>query len=141
MDRITILQAQKLTSPNPFVLIAYAEEDGRTNLTAIFWWSYVSNNPPTISVCISAKGFANERIKANNALTINVVSQSLAEKAFQCGIVSGRKCSKAEKFAIELEDNVQGFPKKVKASVASMNCRVDKIVSAGDHDFNYKGRE
>ena len=56
MDLMTIGQAQKLTSPNPFALLSVRKNDGTTNVMAVSWWNYASNHPATVTVCLSSKG-------------------------------------------------------------------------------------
>ncbi len=60
---VNIGAVQKLTSPNPFALVSVSKPDGTTNLMALSWWTYVSNHPATIAVCLSKKGYTGELIR------------------------------------------------------------------------------
>lgn len=135
MDKITIGQAQKLSSPNPFALISYLGDDGKTNLTAISWWNYCCNRPPMVTVSMSQKGFGNRRVKQTGIFTLQIVDETLREKAFSCGTISGQKCDKPKEFSIEMAENSGGCPERVLAAVAVMNCKVKQIVPVGDHDL------
>ena len=60
---ISIGKIQKALSPNPFVLVTSTREDGVTNAMALSWWCYASNNPPTLLICTSNKGYTGECIR------------------------------------------------------------------------------
>ncbi len=133
MTQITVSEAQKITSPNPFCLIGSLKEDGTTNLAAISWWSDVSNRMPALSAAISAKGYTNARIKATGVFTLNVVDGTLAEAAFNCGTSSGRDRDQAAENGIALVPAGDGLPMLVRDSAVSFVCRVVNEVEAGDH--------
>lgn len=42
MDKIEIMQASQLTSPNPVSLICTKKEDGNTNIATVSWYTYLS---------------------------------------------------------------------------------------------------
>ena len=50
MKELNIMEATVLTSPNPLTLICSKKEDGSTNLAPICFVSYLSFNPPTVSI-------------------------------------------------------------------------------------------
>ena len=133
MRQISIAQAQKITSPNPFCLIGSLKEDGSTNLAAIAWWNYLSNRMPALSVAISQKGYTNERIKATGVFTLNIVDESLAQAAFRCGTASGRTVDKAREYGIDLNPLGEGLPAAVQNSAAAFLCRVIQTVEVEDH--------
>ena len=49
-------EIQKMVSPNPFGLLTALKPDGTTNIMAVSWWSFVSNHPAMVAVCLSNKG-------------------------------------------------------------------------------------
>lgn len=124
---------QKLTSPNPFTLVSTTKEDGTSNLMALSWWTYVSNKPAMVAVCLSKKGFSGELIKNTKEFGLNIVDESLKESAFMCGTCSGRSEDKADKFGIELMDADEISTKLVKAHKAALECRLVDTADASDH--------
>jgi len=133
MEMITISDAQKITSPNPFALIAAKKPDGTTNLMALSWWSYLSNNPATIGVCTSNRKYTGELIKANGEFCLCIPDVSIKESAFRCGTCTGRDNDKAEMFGIELEDAETVDVKRVKKSALVLECKLKNAVDVGDH--------
>lgn len=133
MERITIGQAQKMSAPNPFALLGYQMPNGTTNLMAVSWWNYASNRQPSLTVCLSKKGYANERIRETGVFTLNVVAEGMEESAFRCGTVSGRMCNKPVEFGIDLVDAAVGMPKGVRESAIVFSCRMRQEILIEDH--------
>lgn len=127
--------AQKLTSPNPFALVSTRTPEDKTNLMALSWWTYASNHPPTIAVCISKKGYSNELIKNNHEFCLNIVDVSLRESAFLCGTFSGRSENKPEKLGIELMDPVEIQTRLVKDHKVAFECRLVGTTDTTDHSI------
>ena len=48
MTDLTIGQAQRMTAPAPFALLTSADKEGKTNIMAVSWWTYLSNHPVKI---------------------------------------------------------------------------------------------
>lgn len=126
---------QKLTSPNPFALISTKKADGTTNLMALSWWTYVSNHPATIAVCISRKGYSNQLIRENKEFGLNIVDESIKESSFLCGTCSGRDENKPEKFNIALVEPTEISTKLVEAHKVAMECQLLNIFDVFDHSI------
>lgn len=128
-----ISQIQKCASPNPFALVSTRKEDGSTNLMALSWWTFVSNHPASVAVCISKKSYSGERIQANREFGLNLVDESLQNAAFRCGTCSGRTENKPEQFGVELTDAAAMQTKLVKAHKVALECRLVNTVEVADH--------
>lgn len=135
MEQIKIEEAQTLSAPNPFCLITVLKEDDTTNLTAASWWTYVSNHPPTLCVCLSRKGYTNELIHKSKQFSVCLVDASIAEQAIKCGYFSGRKVHKADEFGIELMSAETIKAAIVKKSKLIFECQLVDIVNVKDHDL------
>lgn len=126
---------QELTSPNPFALVSTRKPDDTTNLMALSWWTYASNHPPTIAVCISKKGYSHELIMNNQEFCLNIVDESLRESAFLCGTLSGRIENKPVKFGIELMDSLEIQTRLVKEHKVAFECRLVDTADTADHSI------
>jgi len=127
--------AQQLTSPNPFALLSTRMPDGTTNLMALSWWTYASNHPPTIAVCISKKGYSHKLIEKTEEFGLNIVDECLKESAFLCGTCSGRSENKPEKFEIALIEPLVMQTKLVKDHKVAFECRLVSTTDAADHSI------
>ncbi len=130
---VEIGKVQKQSSPNMFALVSSLKEDGTTNLMALSWWTYASNWPATVAVCLSSKGFSGELIRCTGEFGLCLPDSSIADAAFRCGTCSGRTICKAEEFGIELQDAVTIGAKVVARSEVIMECKVIQEIPVQDH--------
>lgn len=131
-QQLTIGAAQKLTSPNPFALLVVRKPDGSSNVMAVSWWTYTSNHPASLAVCLSKKGYSGSCIEAEGRFSVNIVADALRQAAFQCGTCSGRTHDKAAEFEIPLAEDASGVC-YVDASRVSFFCKLTNAVPVGDH--------
>jgi len=132
MERITISEAQKYTSPNSISLICAETPDGATNLTAVSWWTYLANCPPMIGFAINKKSYTGELILRTGCAVLSIPGETIAEGAFKCGCVSGRDSNKAQEFGIDLTETPIKFP--IYSKLAFI-CLLEGSVDVGDHTF------
>ena len=135
MQKITVAQAQKLTAPAPFGLVSTKKADGSTNLMAASWWTYLSNHPTMLGVCLSKKGFSGSLIEKNGEFALSVVGEELRDAALNCGRCSGRDVNKAEEFGIRLTPCECIDTCAAEASRVVFECRLVGTADAGDHVF------
>ncbi len=135
MTELTLGQAQRLTAPAPFALLCVRKADGSDNLMAVSWWTYLSNHPPMLGVCLSKKGLSGSLIERGGVFTLSVVGEQLQDAALQCGRCSGREHDKAREFGIPLEKASAVEASLVSDSRAAFECRLADQIEAGDHVF------
>ena len=135
MNELTIGQAQSLTAPAPFGLLSTRLADGTTNLMAVSWWTYLSNHPPMLGVCLSKKGLSGSRIAETGEFGLSIPGDEIREAALQCGMCSGRAVKKAEEFGIPLVPSMEIASELVAGSRVCFECRVKETADAGDHTF------
>lgn len=133
MKPMTIKDAEVLNSPNPFALVVTCDQNGKPNLMALSWWTFCSNNPPTVAVCLSRRGYSGALIAEQGEFCLCLPDEQLKTAAFACGTCSGRDTDKAEKFGIALTDADAVRPKLVSASRVAMECKLVSTAPAGDH--------
>ena len=135
MNSITVSQAQKLTAPAPFALLSTMTPEGQANFMAISWWTYLSNHPPMLGVCLSKKGLSGSLIASNGEFALSIVSEELKDAAFRCGTCSGRSVNKAVQFGIPTVPLTQVAVPGVAGSRVIFECRLQNQLEAGDHIF------
>ena len=133
MERLNFGQAQQYTSPNPFALVSTCTADGRNNLMALSWWTYLSSRPATVGVCLSKRGFSGSLIAEQGEFCLCVPDASLRDAALRCGTCSGRVHDKAAEFGIVLEPAELVKPMRVSASRLVLECRLLQQVEVADH--------
>lgn len=135
MTEITLGQAQRLTAPAPFALLSARRADGSDNLMAVSWWTYLSNHPPMLGVCLSKKGLSGSLIEQTGVFTLSIVGETLRDAALACGRCSGRDHDKASEFGIPLEAASVIPASLVSDSRVAYECRLVNRSEAGDHVF------
>lgn len=130
---ISIGKIQKALSPNPFVLVTSTREDGVTNAMALSWWCYASNNPPTLLICTSNKGYTGECIRRTKQFALCFPTEKIQDGAFRCGTCSGRNTDKLAAFGLETEAASVIDTKLLKHCKAALECRLVNEIPAGDH--------
>ena len=135
MDKLTPAQAQRLTAPSPFALLSSLNDDAETNLMAVSWWTFLSNRPPMLGVCLGKKGFSGKLIQSHGEFALNIVGAELKEAALRCGSCSGRDINKAEEFGIRLEAATAIAPQVVSGSRVVFECRLSDMKEVSDHVF------
>ncbi|MBE0600544.1 MAG: flavin reductase family protein [Firmicutes bacterium] len=133
MKTISIKDAQRLSGPQPFALLVTADAQGKPNIMAISWWTYASNNPPALIVCLGENSYSSELIQSGNEFTLCVVGSGMKGAGFACGTCSGRTVDKAEKFSVALADSQIVRPPYVRDSRIVLECRVTAQAEAGNH--------
>ena len=133
MKELNIAQAQRLTAPAPFALLSTLKEDGGVNLMAVSWWTYLSNHPPMLGVCLSKKGLSGSLITANGEFGLSIVGEALKDAALRCGTCSGRSIDKPTEFGIALSPASILRTPLVTESRVCFECRLVSQAEASDH--------
>lgn len=135
MKDITVSQAQRMSAPCPFALLGTKAADGKENLMAVSWWTYLSNHPPMLGVCLSNKGYSGGVIRQRREFTLCLVGEELRDAALECGRCSGRDTDKIARLGIETVPAETVDAPLVKQSRVCLECRLHSAHEAGDHTF------
>ncbi len=133
MQKISLPQASRLTSPNPVSLVCTQKPDGSTNLATVSWWTYLSYNPGMIAYAMAKTSYSGERVRENKKVILTIPGAEIAGAVMGCGSTTGRDTDKAAKFGVELAD-VEGSEIKIPVhSRAAIVCRLQEYHEVGDH--------
>lgn len=133
MNKISLPQAARLTSPNPVTVVCTQKPDGSTNLATVSWWTYLSFNPNMIAYAMAKTSYSGEMVRSNKKVILTVPGTEIAEAVMGCGSTTGRDTDKAEKFGIELaEIDGSGIKIPVHSRVA-IQCSLKERHEVGDH--------
>lgn len=113
-------------------IITSAGENGRCGFTASAVCS-VTDDPPTLMVCINRGSQSYEAIKANGILCVNTVAGPHEELSMRFAGANGVKDMETRFAGGEWETLVTGAPSLADA-VVSFDCRLTSQVAVGTHD-------
>ncbi len=135
MKKIALIQAAKVSSPNPLSLICSRTPSGDTNLATVSWWTYLSLDPESIGFAMMKTSYTGERVRAEKHVVLTLPGEALATQVLQCGSSTGRVKSKAKEFAIELK-SLPGCDIQIPVhSAVAIEARLRDFVDVGDHYF------
>lgn len=135
MKALSLIDAAKLTSPNPVSLVCSRTPTGVTNIATVSWWTYLSLEPETIGFAMMKTSYTGEMVRANKQVVLAVPGEALAKQVMQCGSSTGRTRDKAKDFAIELKDLPDCDIQIPVHSVVAVHCALRECVDVGDHYF------
>lgn len=135
MKTLSLIDAAKLTSPNPLSLVCSRTPAGDTNLATVSWWTYLSLEPETIGFAMMKTSYTGEMVRVNQQLVLTIPGEALAKQVMQCGSSTGRTRNKAKEFGIELKDIPDCDIQIPVHSTVAIQCTLREFVDVGDHYF------
>ncbi|MGO4112480.1 flavin reductase [Rhizobium ruizarguesonis] len=113
-------------------IITSAGANGRCGFTASAVCS-VTDDPPTLMVCINRGSQSYEAIKANGILCVNTVAGAHEELSMRFAGANGVKDMETRFAGGEWQELVTGAP-SLAGAVVSFDCRLSHQVAVGTHD-------
>lgn len=135
MKLLSLIEAAKLTSPNPVSLICSRTHSGITNLATVSWWTYLSLNPELIGFAMMKTSYTGELVRASRQVVLTIPGEALKKQVMQCGTSTGRTRNKAQDFAVELTSLPNSDIQIPVHSTVAIQCTLREFIDAGDHYF------
>lgn len=133
MNKISLPQASKLTSPNPVTLVCTQKPDGTTNLATVSWWTYLSYNPNMIAYAMAKTSYSGERVRETGKVILTIPSEEIAYEVMKCGMSTGRTTNKVTEYGIALQDIPESDIKIPVHSTIAIKCSLKEFIETGDH--------
>lgn len=133
MNKITLPQASKLTSPNPVSLVCTQKSDGNTNLATVSWWTYLSFNPNMIAYAMAKTSYSGERVRETKKVILTIPSEEIADEVMKCGMSTGRTTDKVKEFGISLQEIPDNDIKVPVHITVAIECSLKEFIETGDH--------
>ncbi|MDE6424582.1 MAG: flavin reductase family protein [Ruminococcus sp.] len=133
MNKISLPQASKRTSPNPVTLVCTQKPDGNTNLATVSWWTYLSYNPNMIAYAMAKTSYSGERVRETGKVILTIPSEEIADEVMKCGMSTGRNTDKVTEYGIALQDIPESDIKIPVHSTVAIKCSLKEFIETGDH--------
>ena len=133
MNKITLPQASKLTSPNPVTLVCTQKPDGSTNLATVSWWTYLSFNPCMIAYAMAKTSYSGEMLRSNQKVILTIPGSAIADEVMGCGMSTGRDTDKVAKLGIEMQEVEDSEIKIPLHTRVAIKCSLKEFIETGDH--------
>lgn len=117
------------------VALVTAEYEGKRNIMAAGWHSYISYDPPIYGVAIAKERFTHQLVVQSGQFAINFVPGEHAHMIQASGSTSGESLDKFEHFHIDYEQGQTISAPILKEAYVAYECHVTDINTYGDHDW------
>lgn len=108
-------------------------EAGRFGFTATAV-SSVTDEPPTLLVCMNRGSYANQFFKENGVLSVNVLQSSHQDVSWD---FANRELSSAERFAKHAWTTSKTGAPMLDEALVSFDCDIHEVHAIGSHDVFY----
>ena len=123
-----------LLSPLPVVLVSCGSVE-KPNALAVAWTGIINTNPTMVYVSIRPERHSHKLISQSGEFVINLVTSALVRKTDQCGVYTGAKINKFQKFSLTSEKASKVTAPLIKESPINIECKVEKVIPLGSHDM------
>ncbi len=121
-----------LLAPVPPAIVTCAHRD-RKNLLTVAWTGIVNTVPPKTYISMRPSRYSYDIIRESGVFAINLTTKDLVRVADWCGVHTGAKVNKFERWRLKTEDG-SAIPCPILAdSPLSLECRVTEIIPLGSH--------
>lgn len=127
------LGARPFLYPQPALLVASYDKDGKPNVMTAAWGGICSSEPVSLMVAIRPERWTHDAIIERKAFTVGIASEAMLAAADFVGIASGRRYDKLPMAGLTVEraENVDA-PYIVECPVI-LECSLSQTVSLGVH--------
>lgn len=121
-----------LLHPKTAFFLTSISKDEKPNVMACAWATPVSEEPPMVIICVSKESYTSELIKQTKEFVINIPTKKLLRALWVCGRTSGRDTDKFKKAKLKTLPAKKVKPPIVSDCIGHIECKVWKIVDAGE---------
>lgn len=123
-----------LLSPVPAVMVSCGNME-KSNILTIAWTGIINSDPPKTYISVRPSRHSYEMIKQSGEFVINLTTAAIARATDSCGVLTGAKVDKFEKFKLTKEKASAVSAPLIAESPVSIECRVTDVLSLGSHDM------
>jgi flavin reductase (DIM6/NTAB) family NADH-FMN oxidoreductase RutF len=120
--------------PGPVVLVTTAKS-GKSNIMAMSWHTMMEFEPPMVGCVISDRNYSFSLLKTTKECVVNIPTTSIAQKAVDCGNISGAKIDKFKKFGLTPRPASKVNVPLIEECYANLECRVVDTRMLNDYCF------
>lgn len=123
-----------LLAPVPAVMVSCGTME-KANVLTVAWTGIINSTPPKTYISVRPSRYSYEIIKESREFVINLTPSDLVRATDSCGVLTGAKVDKFEKFGLVKEQGQEVAAPLIGQSPLSLECRVTDIIPMGSHDM------
>jgi flavin reductase (DIM6/NTAB) family NADH-FMN oxidoreductase RutF len=125
-----------LSAPLPPALVACGKtEENDCNVLTIAWTGIINTVPPKTYISVRPKRHSYALIKKYGEFTINLPTAPLLRAVDSCGVYTGAKMNKFERFGLHPEKADKVSAPIIAECPLALECRVTDVIPLGSHDM------
>ena len=118
--------------PPALVTCAYG---GVQNVLTVAWTGIVNTVPPKTYISVRPSRFSYGLIRQSGEFAVNLTTEDLVRAADWCGVHTGAKVNKFERWKLETAPATAVGCPILTASPVTLECRVTDVIPLGSHDM------
>ena len=123
-----------LLAPVPPCMVTCGQGEN-INVLTVAWTGIINTKPPKTYISVRPSRHSYEIIRQSGEFVINLTSEDLARAADGCGVYTGAKVDKFQKYALKTEPAKAVSCPILTDSPLSLECRVTDVIPLGTHDM------
>ena len=123
-----------LLGPVPPVMVSCGDME-KSNIVTVAWTGILNTIPPKTYISLRPSRYSYEIIKEKGEFVINLTPAELIRTADSCGVYTGRKVDKFQKYSLTKAEAFEVSAPLIGECPLSLCCRVTEIRPEGSHDL------
>jgi len=129
-----LCEVYRLLEPGPVVLLTTANKE-KTNVMAMSWYTMMEFEPPLVGCVISSRNYSYGLLKTTKECAINIPTARIAQKAVNCGNLTGAQTNKFKRFGLTPQSALKIGAPLIKECYANLECRLVDTKMLADYSF------
>ncbi|WP_414468988.1 flavin reductase family protein [Methanobacterium sp. ACI-7] len=127
--------AYRILAPRPTVIVTTVNNNGDVNAAPFSFTMPVSMDPPLIAFASVKTHHTYENIEETAEFVINIPNEDILKEMWITGETFPSDINEIEKAGLTQISSKKVSPPKIAECIATIECKVHWIKSAGDHDI------
>jgi flavin reductase (DIM6/NTAB) family NADH-FMN oxidoreductase RutF len=124
-----------ILNPRLAVLVTCRGLAGQANLLTVAWHTPLSHSPPYLGIAISPDRYSHQLIEESNEFVINLLGQSMKNKAELCGNLSGLQEDKFDSAKLKTRPAKLVLSPVLTDALGHIECVLHDRKTIGDHSL------
>ncbi|MGB9937198.1 MAG: flavin reductase family protein [Methanobacterium sp.] len=127
--------AYRILAPRPTIIVTTVDKEGNVNAAPFSFTMPVSMDPPLIAFASVKTHHTYKNITETNEFVINIPGEAILKEMWITGEKFPQEVNEIEKAGLTQISSKKVMPPKIAECIATIECKVNWIKSAGDHDI------
>jgi flavin reductase (DIM6/NTAB) family NADH-FMN oxidoreductase RutF len=127
--------AYRILAPRPTIIVTTVNKGGEVNAAPFSFTMPVSMNPPLIAFASVTTHHTYKNIEETGEFVVNIPNEDILKELWITGEKFPQEVNEIEKAGLTQIASKKVLPPKIGECIASIECKVQWIKKAGDHDI------